>query len=114
MSLAPDSRFGLETSDRMLAQLRRNGVLVEKIEDYDYGRFAWIYRPRRQSRRVVGAKKQMKASPGKIGRAKSRLPAPPLNDGRQLVSTFWSPPPDSAAMAHVGCCAASRSRRRLW
>jgi len=31
--------------DRMLAQLRRNGVVVEKIEDYDYGRFAWITDP---------------------------------------------------------------------
>ena len=32
--------------DRMLAQLRRNGgVTVEKIEDYDYGRFAWITDP---------------------------------------------------------------------
>src|SRR5437868_490539 len=26
----------------MLAQLRWNGVAVEKIEDYDYDRFAWI------------------------------------------------------------------------
>lgn len=31
--------------DRMLAQLRSNGVFVEKIEDYDYGRFAWITDP---------------------------------------------------------------------
>jgi catechol 2,3-dioxygenase-like lactoylglutathione lyase family enzyme len=31
--------------DRMLAQLRRQGVAIEKVEDYDYGRFAWITDP---------------------------------------------------------------------
>jgi predicted enzyme related to lactoylglutathione lyase len=31
--------------DRMLAQLRRNGVPLEKVEDYEYGRFAWITDP---------------------------------------------------------------------
>ena len=31
--------------DRMLAQLRQNGITVLKIEDYDYGRFAWITDP---------------------------------------------------------------------
>jgi predicted enzyme related to lactoylglutathione lyase len=31
--------------DRMLAQLRRNGVVVEKAEDHGYGRFAWITDP---------------------------------------------------------------------
>jgi len=31
--------------DRMLAQLRGHGVVVEKVEDYDYGRFAWIADP---------------------------------------------------------------------
>ena len=31
--------------ERMLAQLRRNGVTIEKIENYDYGRFAWITDP---------------------------------------------------------------------
>jgi predicted enzyme related to lactoylglutathione lyase len=31
--------------DRMLAQLRNDGVKVEKVEDYDYGRFAWITDP---------------------------------------------------------------------
>jgi predicted enzyme related to lactoylglutathione lyase len=31
--------------DRMLEQLRRSGVTVEKTEDYDYGRFAWITDP---------------------------------------------------------------------
>ena len=31
--------------DRMLEQLRRGGVVVEKVEDYDYGRFAWITDP---------------------------------------------------------------------
>jgi len=28
--------------DRMLEQLRSGGVAVEKVEDCDYGRFAWI------------------------------------------------------------------------
>jgi predicted enzyme related to lactoylglutathione lyase len=31
--------------ERMLEQLRNNGVKIEKIEDYDYGRFAWITDP---------------------------------------------------------------------
>ena len=31
--------------ERMLAQLRQNGVAVDKVEDYDYGRFAWITDP---------------------------------------------------------------------
>jgi catechol 2,3-dioxygenase-like lactoylglutathione lyase family enzyme len=31
--------------ERMLAQLRAQGVTVEKVEDYDYGRFAWITDP---------------------------------------------------------------------
>ena len=31
--------------DRMLAQLRSGGVKVEKVEDYDYGRWAWITDP---------------------------------------------------------------------
>ena len=31
--------------ERMLAQLRQGGVKVEKVEDYDYGRFAWITDP---------------------------------------------------------------------
>ena len=31
--------------ERMLAQLRANGVNVEKVEDYDYGRFAWLTDP---------------------------------------------------------------------
>ena len=31
--------------DRMLEQLRGSGVTVEKTEDYDYGRFAWITDP---------------------------------------------------------------------
>ena len=31
--------------DRMLEQLRGKGVTVEKIEDFDYGRFAWITDP---------------------------------------------------------------------
>src|SRR5262245_55708878 len=31
--------------DRMLDQLRQAGVAIEKMEDYDYGRFAWISDP---------------------------------------------------------------------
>ncbi len=31
--------------DRMLEQLRKHGVKIEKVEDFDYGRFAWINDP---------------------------------------------------------------------
>jgi hypothetical protein len=31
--------------DRMLAQLRRSDVKIEKVEDHDYGRWAWITDP---------------------------------------------------------------------
>jgi len=31
--------------DRMLEQLRRSGVKVEKVENYDYGHWAWIMDP---------------------------------------------------------------------
>jgi predicted enzyme related to lactoylglutathione lyase len=31
--------------DRMLQQLRAGGVKIEKVQDYDYGRFAWITDP---------------------------------------------------------------------
>jgi hypothetical protein len=31
--------------DRMLGQLRRSGVKIEKVEDYDFGRWAWIMDP---------------------------------------------------------------------
>ena len=31
--------------ERMLNQLRQQGVTIEKVEDYDYGRFAWITDP---------------------------------------------------------------------
>ena len=31
--------------DRMLEQLRGSGVIVEKVENYDYGGFAWITDP---------------------------------------------------------------------
>ena len=37
--------YRVSNLERMLAQLRRNGVTVEKVEDYDYGRFAWITDP---------------------------------------------------------------------
>jgi len=29
----------------MLVELRQRGVTVEKVADYDYGRFAWITDP---------------------------------------------------------------------
>ena len=31
--------------EKMLAQLRQAGVTVEKVEDYDYGKFAWLTDP---------------------------------------------------------------------
>ena len=31
--------------EKLLAQLREGGVTIEKVEDYDYGRFAWITDP---------------------------------------------------------------------
>jgi predicted enzyme related to lactoylglutathione lyase len=31
--------------DRMIEQLRHSGVKIEKVEDSDYGRFAWIMDP---------------------------------------------------------------------
>lgn len=31
--------------EQMLAQLRGAGITVEKVEEYDYGRFAWITDP---------------------------------------------------------------------
>jgi|SRR5579859_7956821 len=37
--------YRLANLERMLKQLRRGGVTVEKVEDYDYGRFAWITDP---------------------------------------------------------------------
>jgi predicted enzyme related to lactoylglutathione lyase len=48
--LGPDARpfminYRVVSLDRMLEQLRRRGITVEKVEDYDYGRFAWITDP---------------------------------------------------------------------
>ena len=37
--------YRVSNLDRMLAQLRQSGVAVEKIEDNDYGRLAWITDP---------------------------------------------------------------------
>jgi predicted enzyme related to lactoylglutathione lyase len=31
--------------DRMLEQIRSGGIKIEKVEDHDYGRFAWIMDP---------------------------------------------------------------------
>ena len=31
--------------DRMLEQLRKSGVKIEKVENYDYGRWAWMMDP---------------------------------------------------------------------
>src|SRR5512133_1894625 len=50
---ADSDYFGLSSSpfmvnyrvanlDKILEQLRRGGIVVEKVEDYDYGRFAWV------------------------------------------------------------------------
>jgi catechol 2,3-dioxygenase-like lactoylglutathione lyase family enzyme len=37
--------YRVSNLERMLDQLRRGGVKVENVEDYDYGRFAWITDP---------------------------------------------------------------------
>ena len=34
--------YRVSNLDRMLEQLRRNGVKIEKVENYDYGRWAWL------------------------------------------------------------------------
>jgi len=39
------TNYRVANMDRMLSQLRQNGVKIEKAEDYDYGRFAWITDP---------------------------------------------------------------------
>ena len=31
--------------DRMIEQLKRGGVAVEAVKDYDYGRFTWVTDP---------------------------------------------------------------------
>jgi hypothetical protein len=37
--------YRVANMDRILEQLRRSGVKIEKIEDYSYGRFAWTMDP---------------------------------------------------------------------
>jgi hypothetical protein len=37
--------YRVKNMDRMLEQLRRSGVKIEKVEDYPYGRWAWIMDP---------------------------------------------------------------------
>lgn len=37
--------YRVDNLERMLEQLRQGGVKVEKVEDYEYGRFAWITDP---------------------------------------------------------------------
>jgi catechol 2,3-dioxygenase-like lactoylglutathione lyase family enzyme len=37
--------YRVASLDRMLEQLRRGGIAIAKVEDYDYGRFAWITDP---------------------------------------------------------------------
>jgi len=37
--------YRVSNLEQMLAQLRSVGVTVDKVEDYDYGRFAWITDP---------------------------------------------------------------------
>lgn len=39
------TNYRVTNLDRMLSQLRNNGVKIDKTEDYDYGRFAWITDP---------------------------------------------------------------------
>jgi predicted enzyme related to lactoylglutathione lyase len=37
--------YRVANMDRMLEQLRKSGVKIEKVDDYDYGRWAWIMDP---------------------------------------------------------------------
>ena len=37
--------YRIANLEKMLVQLRQSGITVEKVEDYDYGRFAWITDP---------------------------------------------------------------------
>ena len=37
--------YRVTNMDRMLAQLREQGVTIEKTEDVEYGRFAWVIDP---------------------------------------------------------------------
>ena len=37
--------YRVANMERMLEQLRSSGVKIEKVEDSDYGRFAWIMDP---------------------------------------------------------------------
>lgn len=37
--------YRVSNLDRMIEQLRQDGVKIEKVEDYDYGRFAWLMDP---------------------------------------------------------------------
>jgi predicted enzyme related to lactoylglutathione lyase len=37
--------YRVSNLDQMIEQLRRSGVAIVKVEDYDYGRFAWINDP---------------------------------------------------------------------
>ena len=37
--------YRVANMDRMLEQLRNSGVKIEKVEDYAYGRWAWIMDP---------------------------------------------------------------------
>jgi lactoylglutathione lyase len=37
--------YRVTNMDRMLEQLRRSGVKIEKVENYPYGRWAWIMDP---------------------------------------------------------------------
>jgi hypothetical protein len=37
--------YRVSNLETLLAQLQRNGIIIEKVEDSDYGRFAWITDP---------------------------------------------------------------------
>lgn len=42
---AVELNYGVANLDRLLDQLTAEGISIEKREDYDYGRFAWIRDP---------------------------------------------------------------------
>lgn len=37
--------YRVSNLDRMIEQLKKAGIAVEKVEEYDYGRFTWITDP---------------------------------------------------------------------
>lgn len=37
--------FRVADLEKMIEQLRKNGIAVEAVQDFDYGRFAWVMDP---------------------------------------------------------------------